>query len=250
MYVDRITDFQSPSPPAMSASRSSCGLHSRKIPTPFRFFALPPEIRNEIMVLGITEVTPIKIHGKSFNRRPKPQKRTPAGRIINRSQEQSAEKRALGHSRLALLMTSRQAYQEGYTLYYGKNTFSFTLKTLRAFCVDIPQRCLSQIRSVQLVVPFMDRHDTIWRTLAGLQSLEDLEIRMRYPTSSVRRLNWENCIWGARGIRRLKRFRIMRYDPEYNVARPESMTPRGIAVHARDRTIEEEINRYAQFGTI
>ena len=233
----------------MPPSSCPCRVHSyNNVPTPFRFFALPPEIRNEIMILAITETATITIHSKPFNRHPKPQQKTPAGHIINRSQQPSVEKLTTGHSRIAILMTCRQAYYDGSTLYYGKNTFSFTLKTLRAFCEDIPRRCLSQIRSVIIMVPFMDRHDTIWRTLAGLEALEDLELQMRYPRSTVRRLNWENCIWGARGIRRLKRFRITRYDPESELSRRESVALHETAIDAKDRSAEEEINRYARHG--
>ncbi len=178
----------------------------------------------------------------------KPQRRTPAGRVVNRSQEPSAEKRILGHSRLALLMVSRQAYHDGHTLYYGKNTFTFTLGTLRAFCEDIPRRCLSQMRSVQLVVPFMDRHDTVWRILAGLEALENLEMQMKYPKSIVRHPNWENCIWGTRGIRRLKRFRITRYNPESCMSGRGSKTSHENTVDAKDQSTEEEIKRYIHFG--
>jgi hypothetical protein len=233
----------------MPPSRCPCKIHPYNNPSaPFRFFALPPEIRNEIMSIAVTEVTPIVIHGKRFNRHPKPPQRTPSGRVINRSQEPSAEKRTLGHSRIALLMASRQAYYDGYTLYYGKNTFSFTLDTLKTFCEDIPKRCLCQIRSVKLIIPFMDQHDTIWRMLAGLVALQNLELQMKYPQSTVRRPNWENCIWGTRGLRQLKRFRITRYDPEPMMSRRVSKTSHEMAVDAKDRRTEEEINRYIRFG--
>ena len=182
----------------MSFTRCSCKIHPyNNPPAPFRFFALPPEIRNMIMTLVVTESTPIVIHRKHFNRHAKPQQRTPSGHVIKRSQEPSAEKRTFGHSRLALLMVSRQAYHDGSTLYYGKNVFSFTLETLKAFSKDVPRRCLSQIRSVQFVIPVMDRHDTLWRILAELEALEILEIRMKYPKSAIRRPNWENCVWGS-----------------------------------------------------
>ena len=233
----------------MSLSRCPCKIHIyNDPPAPFRFFDLPPEIRNEIMTFVVLDDVPIVIHRKAFNRHIKPQRRTPAGRIINRSQELLPEKRTLGHSRLALLMVSRQAYHDGSTLYYGKNTFLFTLVTLRAFCKDIPRRCLSRVRFVQLTVPFMDRHDTVWRMLAGLEALENLEIQMKYPKSTVGRPNWENCIWGTRGIQRLKHFRITRYNPESSMSRRASETSHENAVDARDRSTEEEINRFIRFG--
>ena len=234
----------------MSSSRCPCRIHTyNNPPAPFRFFALPPEIRNMIMTLVVTEATPIVIHRKSFNRHTKPQQRTPSGHVIKRSQEPSAEKRTFGHSRLALLMVSRQAYYDGTTLYYGKNTFSFTLETLRAFCEDIPRRCLSQIRSVHFTIPVMDRHDTLWRMLAKLDALENLEIRMKYPKSAIRRPNWENCIWGSQGILRLKQFRITRYDPELESSGQMSKTSHEMAVDAKDRSTEQAVSRFIRFGT-
>ena len=233
----------------MSPLRCPCKIHPyNNPPAPFRFFALPPEIRNEIMALVVTDGTPIVIHRKQFNRHTQPQQKTPSGHVINRSQETSAEKRTLGHSRLALLMASRQAYHEGFTLYYGKNTFSFTLDTMRALCEDIPRSCLSQIRSVQLVIPFMNRHDTVWRMLAAFEILENLEIQMKYPKSGSRRPNRENCVWGTRRIRRLKQFRITRYDPESEISRRGSKTLHEMAVDAKDRNTEKEISRYMRFG--
>lgn len=233
----------------MPSSRCSSKIHPYNNPSaPFRFLDLPPEIRNEIMFFAVTEDTPIVIHGKRFNRHLKPPQRTPYGRAINRSQEPSFEKRTLGHSRIALLMASRQAYYDGYTLYYGKNTFLFTRDTLKAFCEDIPRRCLRQVRSLQFMIPFMDQHDTIWRMLAGLEALENLEIWMKYPQSTVRRPNWENCIWGTRGLRRLKRFQITRYEPESKISRRGSKTSHEIAVDAKDRSTEEEIDRYIRYG--
>ena len=233
----------------MSSSRCPCKIHAYNNPPPsFRFFALPPEIRNMIMTLVVTETTPIVIHRKLFNRHTAPQQRTPSGRAIKRSEEPSVEKQTFGHSRLALLMASREAYHDGSALYYGNNIFSFTLETLREFCEDVSRRCVSQIRSVQFVIPVMDRHDTLWRMLAELDALEHLEIRMKYPKSAMRRPNWENCIWGSQGIRRLKSFRITRYDPELESLEPRPKTSHELAVDAKDRNTEQAIARYIKHG--
>lgn len=227
----------------MPHSRCPCIIHAKnKPPAPFRFFDLPPEIREQITILVVSDPSPIIIHRKRFNRHPNPARRTQSGHIIDPRQEPSVEKLALGHSRLALLLTSRRAYNEGWKLYYGKNTFSFTLDTFTPFCVEIPTRCQQQIRSIRFVISFKDRNRTVWRMLADLDILENLEIQMKYPISMLRRPKWEHCVWGTRGIRKLKGFQITRSEP--GISRPGFETSLKMAVQAQDRVTEEEIKNY------
>ena len=222
-----------------------CPIHRpRPRPLPFRFFALPPEIRNHIITYVVTEPFPITIKWKGFNRHVKalPQIHTgPAmsapEQLLHPEEELSGEELSFGHSRIALLMTCKQAYGEGWKIYYGNNTFDFTLDTFKPFCEEIPPRCRNQIRSIHFRMPFRYRHEMIWQMLARFAKLENLEIQL-HGNSTAQLSEWENCRVGAMKIKRLQALTLRRLgsSAEWNAQE--------LGVLEKDREVEDEINAY------
>lgn len=229
--------------PSWESSR--CPIHRpQPRPLPFRFFALPPEIRYQIITHVVTDPFPITIRWKGFNRHVKAQPQIHTGpamsapeQLLHPNEELSDEEIFFGHSRIALLMTCKQAYGEGWKIYYGKNTFDFTLDTFRPFCEEIPPRCRNQIRSIHFRMPFRYRHELIWQMLAGFAKLEILEIQLHGP-STTQHSEWEKCWSGATKIKRLQNLRLKRLGPL------AELNAQGLGVLEKDREIQDEINAY------
>lgn len=227
------------------AWETRCPIHRpRPQPEPFRFFALPPEIRTQIITCVATEAFPITIRWKGFNRHVKAQPQIHTGsamtapeQLLHPDEEVSGGELCDGHSRMALLMTCKQAYREGWKIYYGKNTFDFTLHTFRPFCEEIPPRCRNQIRSIRFRMPFRYRHEMIWQMLAGFAKLENLEIQLHRP-STAQYSEWENCWSGVKKIKRLQALQLRRLgcSVEWNA--------QDLSVLERDCEIQDEINAY------
>ena len=220
-----------------------CPIHRPSTPPlPFRFFALPPEIRHQIITHVVTESVPITIRWKSFNRHGKAHPQIHTGpsmsapeQLLRPDEGLSGEVLSYGHSRIALLMTCKQAYREGWKVYYGNNTFAFTLDTFRAFYEEIPPRCRNQIRSIHFRMPLRYYHEMIWQMLTKLTKLENLEIQL-HAASTAQHSEWDNCRSGAQKIKRLQALKLSRagYIAERHMPEP--------GVLAKDREVQDEIN--------
>lgn len=225
-------------------TQSTCPsrIHTHGLTAPFRFFSLPPEIRQEIIRYAATESQPIFIKYKNFNRHRKPQRKTRSGHLIDRREYVSPEKRIWGHSRMAILFTCRQAYVEGCPIYYGENTFNFTPEVFKHFHDEIPVRCVRQIRSI--VMPFFYEHLSVWHLLANLESLRTLHLILSKLLTTLQPRQLEDCRKGVKMLPQLQKFRI-----DQRWLSQSSQGPYLPIIHKPkiDRTIiaaEEEINEY------
>lgn len=222
-----------------------CPIHRpQPRPQPFRFFALPPEIRQQIITHVVTDPFPITIKWKGFNRHVKTQRQIHTGpsmsapeQLLRPNEEPSDEELCFGHSRIALLMTCKQAYGDGWKIYYGKNTFDFTLDIFKPFCDEVPSRCRNQIRSIHFKMPSRYYHDMIWQMLATFAKLENLEVQLHAP-STAQVSEWENCQSGVKKIKRLQTLRLWR------AGCSGERILQDLVVLEKDREIQDEINAY------
>lgn len=195
-------------PPPQSKCPSK--IHTQKNSPPFRFFSLPPEIRVQILALVVTEPPHISIviRDRSFNNRQRKRQGKPRSSrpLIDSRRHQVAPARQLGPSRIALLLTCRQAYSEGWKLYYGHNSFRLLPETFQALYETMPARCLQQITS--LVIPLHSDRLGIWPLLADLQSLESLHVLTAESRLCGHALQLQDLQRGVETLPRLRHFEI------------------------------------------
>lgn len=183
-------------------------IRTNSLEVPFRFFSLPPEIRQEIIKFSVTDPWPIVIKFKPFNRHAKLQRKTRSSHLIDRKEYVSPEKREWGYSRMALLFTCRQAYAEGFPLYYGENIFNITPEVFKQFCDEIPAQCLQQIRHI--IMPFLYERLNIWHLLAKLKRLHTLHLTVSCLLKVLQPDQMEHCRKEVEMLPQLQVFRIDR----------------------------------------
>ncbi len=109
---------------------------------------VPTEIRQAISELVLVVDSPY-ITPTRQNRPERIVRRTRSGRQFNPNEEGDDDERYNGHSAIALMMTCRQLYNEGYRLYYQKNEFAFgNAFVLNSFLSEIGPECSAEIRGL------------------------------------------------------------------------------------------------------
>lgn len=208
--------------------------HRLPLPAPpFRFLDLPPEIRYQIIEDVVTEPDFITVRYKTYNRHPQRQIKNRAGHVINTAAKLSEEKRRYGHSRMALLLTCRQLYHDGWRTYYGKNTFIFSYDVFKPFLMELPLRCQHQLRRIVFRM-HKYRHEQIWRMLAICKGLEYLEVVL-HPPGNLQYSEWDIHLWGAKCIEGLKELKLKR------LGKQKDLNEQELSVFEKDRALEEEV---------
>ena len=213
---------------------------------PFRFLHLPPEVRDQIVSYLIVSHEPVIIHQPRFNRHPSPPTRPHSSVRFNRplpsalpsssSKSLDDEEARLGHTRLALISTCRLLYHDHWKTYYAANMFSVNLDTFIRFSKEIPAHCRSEIRRIAFRMPNICHHPRIWKMLASLKKLEELEIWL-HKASTTEESERELCASGVRECRRLRSFSLRR----------EGCGGAGVEyaeINERDRQVERRINAH------
>ena len=214
-------------------------------PQPFRFLDLPGELRNRIASYFIVSQSPICIHEPRFNRHasPPPETRShprfdrpiPPTPPMSRSPSVDGREKAVGHTRLAIMLACRELYQDYWKIYYSANTFSFNFDTFVRFTKGVPSRCRDEIKRIEFHMPHKHNHDKIWAMLAKMKSLEELEIWLR-STDLAAEAEWACAIEGAKKCDRLRAF-VLRRGASEDSSQDEH-------VLERDRQVEGNINSY------
>lgn len=167
-----------------------------------------------IMDRVLVEESQIQIKPMEANRHALQQRVTRSGHLIDPAEYVSPEKRTYGHSRLALLLTCRQAYREGWLMYYTLNTFKVAIDDLESFVDHLPDRCCAVIRS--LIITFQRGDNWVgftWDHLAPLRDLRHLEYMTQAPTAMRMKYQLDNYRQGVEMLPCLRKFCITLWGP-------------------------------------
>ncbi|KAI9878022.1 MAG: hypothetical protein M1830_002142 [Pleopsidium flavum] len=137
------------------------------------FFRIPVEIRDRIYKLVLTSTKPIRVVKQ--NRQQLCRSALRSGRALRPTEEQDDRKVLEGRSRLAILFTCRQIYNEAVPNYYRENTFVIdNVKILDDFITTIGDACRSEVRSI--IYCSMSKASA--KLLPKLTGLRRLELRL------------------------------------------------------------------------
>lgn len=218
-------------------------IHTHSLPVPFRFFSLPPELRHMIMRYAVTKSEPLFIKPRPLDRHGKLPRKTRSGHLKEEWKMISPEKYKWGPSRMAILFTCRQAYAEGYKLYYAGNTFGSIPRFIKRFSEEIPAPRIQLIRSI--VISLNLGHREAWPLLARLNGLETLHLILPKsipPTPQTRQLEdfWKD-VWK---LPQLQKIRIEKQQPLDPPKFFEISVDRREGLHLGIEAAEEEIDYY------